>query len=112
MSGHIKGYVNGVIDGEFTGVIDGEMGAVVRAKDSVERLREYEVDAGEAQPRLTVEEEEAAARDLADDAAEGRLQESEAAGADCRKPDGERERKKRGAKRRKKGAQEAANHEA
>ena len=27
MTGHIKGYVNGVIDGEFSGVIDGEMGA-------------------------------------------------------------------------------------
>lgn len=38
MSGHIKGYVNGVIDGEFSGVIDGEMGAVVRAKDNVERI--------------------------------------------------------------------------
>ena len=38
MSGHIRGYVNGVIDGEFTGVIDGEMGAVVRATDSVERV--------------------------------------------------------------------------
>lgn len=38
MSGRIKGYVNGVLDGEFTGVIDGEMGAVVRAKDSVERV--------------------------------------------------------------------------
>lgn len=41
MSGHIKGYVNGVIDGEFTGVIDGEMGAVVRAKDTVEPLEQF-----------------------------------------------------------------------
>ena len=41
MSGHIKGYVNGVVDGEFTGVIDGEMGAVVRAKDTVEDLTPY-----------------------------------------------------------------------
>ncbi len=40
MSGHIKGYVNGVIDGEFTGVIDGEMGAVVRARDNVIRVEE------------------------------------------------------------------------
>ena len=56
MSGHIKGYVNGVIDGEFSGVIDGEMGAVVRAKDSVEQLREYEVPAQEEQPRLAVED--------------------------------------------------------
>lgn len=40
MSGHIKGYVNGVIDGEFSGVIDGEMGAVVRAKDLVENVLE------------------------------------------------------------------------
>lgn len=38
MSGRIKGYVNGVIDGEFIGVIDGEMGAVVRARDNVERI--------------------------------------------------------------------------
>lgn len=38
MSGHIKGYVNGVIDGEFSGVIDGEMGAVVRARDNVTRV--------------------------------------------------------------------------
>lgn len=37
MSGHIKGYVNGIIDGEFSGLIDGEMGAVVRARDSVEQ---------------------------------------------------------------------------
>lgn len=40
MTGHIKGYVNGVIDGEFSGIIDGEMGAVVRAKDKVELLEE------------------------------------------------------------------------
>ena len=40
MSGHIKGYVNGIVEGEFTGVIDGEMGAVVRARDTVEQLRE------------------------------------------------------------------------
>lgn len=38
MSGHIKGYVNGIIDGEFSGVIDGEMGAVVRARDSVAEI--------------------------------------------------------------------------
>lgn len=37
MSGHIRGYVNGVIDGEFTGVIDGEMGAVVRPRDTVQK---------------------------------------------------------------------------
>ena len=37
MSGHIRGYVNGVIDGEFTGVIDGEMGAVVRPRDNVQK---------------------------------------------------------------------------
>lgn len=36
MTGHIRGYVNGVIDGEFSGVIEGEMGAVVRARDFVE----------------------------------------------------------------------------
>ncbi|MCM1188420.1 MAG: MMPL family transporter [bacterium] len=38
MSGHIRGYVNGVIDGEFSGVIDGEMGAVVRVRDEVEDI--------------------------------------------------------------------------
>lgn len=48
MSGHIRGYVNGVIDGEFRGVIDGEMGAVVRAKDNVETVfPELEVGAEE-----------------------------------------------------------------
>ena len=40
MTGHIKGYVNGVIDGDFTGVIDGEMGAVIRARDMYENARE------------------------------------------------------------------------
>ena len=54
MSGHIKGYVNGVIDGEFSGVIDGEMGAVVRAKDTVEQLREElpEGEVAEEPPQL------------------------------------------------------------
>ncbi len=42
MTGHIKGYVNGVIDGEFSGVIEGEMGAVVRAKDIVENADNIE----------------------------------------------------------------------
>lgn len=40
MTGHIKGYVNGVIEGDFTGVIDGEMGAVIRARDVYENERE------------------------------------------------------------------------
>lgn len=40
MTGHIKGYVNGVIEGDFTGVIDGEMGAVIRARDMYENDRE------------------------------------------------------------------------
>lgn len=35
VSGHLRGYVNGVIDGDFSGVIDGEMGAVVRMKDTI-----------------------------------------------------------------------------
>lgn len=149
MTGHIKGYVNGVIDGEFTGVIDGEMGAVVRAKDNVEQLREYELEAGEAQPRLEVEEEAAdvSAQGSADGGAEGHLQEPEAAEAlsgdpatggaednlqepgngekesfagnpaaggakEVQKPDGGRGRRKRKAKSRKKGEQEAADHEA
>lgn len=42
MTGHIKGYVNGVIDGEFSGVIEGEMGAVVRARDIVENAERIE----------------------------------------------------------------------
>lgn len=46
MSGHIRGYVNGVVDGEFTGVIDGEMGAVVRHRDEV-KLLELEQKGGE-----------------------------------------------------------------
>ncbi len=41
MSGHIRGYVNGIVEGDFSGVIDGEMGAVVRARDEVEHLRTY-----------------------------------------------------------------------
>ena len=40
MTGHIKGYVNGVIEGDFTGVHDGEMGAVIRARDMYENARE------------------------------------------------------------------------
>lgn len=63
MSGHIKGYVNGVIDGEFTGVIDGEMGAVVRAKDTVKRIDQNGQDMEEDVPRLESEE-------VADDEAE------------------------------------------
>lgn len=50
MSGHIRGYVNGVVDGEFTGIIDGEMGAVVRAKDNVEHLEKGPAE--ETQPVL------------------------------------------------------------
>ncbi len=50
MSGHIKGYVNGVIDGEFTGVIDGEMGAVVRARDNVTRVEEDDQELPEGLP--------------------------------------------------------------
>ena len=55
MTGHIKGYVNGVIEGEFSGVIDGEMGAVVRARDTVEQLREY-MEMSDGTPRLEAEE--------------------------------------------------------
>ena len=56
MSGHIKGYVNGVIEGEFTGLIDGEMGAVVRARDTVEQMRQN-VPVQEAPPRLEAADE-------------------------------------------------------
>lgn len=59
VSGHVRGYVNGVIDGDFTGVIDGEMGAVVRARDTVEKLNG---DAGREfpdTPAISVREEEA-----------------------------------------------------
>lgn len=62
MSGHIRGYVNGVIDGEFTGVIDGEMGAVVRARDSVERVDRSGRTVGGELPQLEtvgLEDEEA-----------------------------------------------------
>ncbi len=50
MSGHIKGYVNGVIDGEFSGVIDGEMGAVVRARDNVTRIDREDQELPEGLP--------------------------------------------------------------
>lgn len=53
MSGHIKGYVNGVLDGEFSGVIDGEMGAVVRARDRVQQVTPGE--SGEDTPLLGIE---------------------------------------------------------
>lgn len=56
MTGHIKGYVNGVIDGEFSGVIDGEMGAVVRAKDNVEHIRDQEGNVQTEPPRLEAAE--------------------------------------------------------
>ena len=56
MSGHIKGYVNGVLDGEFSGVIDGEMGAVVRARDRVQQVTPGE--SGEDTPLLGIEAEE------------------------------------------------------
>ncbi len=114
MTGHIKGYVNGVIDGEFSGVIDGEMGAVVRAKDNVEQLREYEVEAGEAQPRLAVEDRDAG--EPGDDLPEGEAEE------DLRGPDGvgadgfawtlDGSGKGRGGEPAEDGEQEAANHEA
>ncbi len=58
MSGHIKGYVNGVIDGEFTGVIDGEMGAVVRARDSVSEADRDSKDEPEELPDLEAQEVE------------------------------------------------------
>ena len=52
MSGHIRGYVNGVIDGEFSGVIEGEMGAVVRPKDKVQK---EDTDVSEEEPKLIEE---------------------------------------------------------
>lgn len=55
MSGHIRGYVNGVIDGEFTGVIEGEMGAVVRPKDSVRQMDQEDNWEQEEVPRLTAD---------------------------------------------------------
>lgn len=54
MTGHIRGYVNGVIDGEFTGVIEGEMGAVVRPKDMVQPVKEPDSNRQE-NPQLTVD---------------------------------------------------------
>lgn len=55
MSGHIRGYVNGVIDGEFTGVIEGEMGAVVRPRDSVRQMDQEKNWEQEEVPRLTAD---------------------------------------------------------
>ncbi len=52
MNGHIKGYINGVIDGEFSGVIDGEMGAVVRARDTVEKMDWAEREESGEVPRI------------------------------------------------------------
>lgn len=63
MSGHVRGYVNGVIDGDFTGVIDGEMGAVVRAKDNVETLNNKPDAYAFDTPVITVKEEEGEADD-------------------------------------------------
>ena len=40
VNGHVKGMINGVVDGEFCGIIEGEMGAVIRARDKMERLDE------------------------------------------------------------------------
>lgn len=56
MSGHIRGYVNGVIDGEFSGVIEGEMGAVVRAKDTVKPEWQEEAEAAAEIPKIEVTE--------------------------------------------------------
>ena len=58
MSGHIKGYVNGIIDGEFSGVIDGEMGAVVRARDSVSAVGPDGQGTPELLPELEAEQVE------------------------------------------------------
>jgi len=62
MSGHIKGYVNGVIDGEFSGVIDGEMGAVVRARDTVSEADRDGQDEPEELPDLEAQEVEGGER--------------------------------------------------
>lgn len=63
MSGHIRGYVNGVIDGEFSGVIEGEMGAVVRAKDTVKPEWQEEAEAAAEIPQIEVTETEAETAD-------------------------------------------------
>ena len=55
MSGHVRGYVNGVIDGDFSGVIEGEMGAVVRAKDNVQLLDEPYENEGKEEKRAVLE---------------------------------------------------------
>ena len=114
MSGHIKGYVNGVIDGEFSGVIDGEMGAVVRAKDNVEQLREYKVEAGEAQPRLAVEDGDAGepGEDLPEGEAEEDLRGPDGVGADGFAWTVDGSGKGRGGEPEEDGEQEAADHEA
>ncbi|MCI8530889.1 MAG: MMPL family transporter [Lachnospiraceae bacterium] len=86
VSGHIKGYVNGVIDGEFVGVIDGEMGAVVRAKDHVESVREYHE--GQEQKRLETSEYTAEAVEVTEDGDEREKKHTDPA-------TGRKERKKR-----------------
>lgn len=86
MTGHIKGYVNGVIDGEFSGVIDGEMGAVVRARDIVENASEgiadlKSIESVQAHEMVSKAEEEASTERMGDLGAENpdKEKESEAA---------------------------------
>lgn len=86
MTGHIKGYVNGVIDGEFSGVIDGEMGAVVRARDIVENASESiedlkSIESAQAREVGSKAEEEARPERIGDLGAENpdKEKESEAA---------------------------------
>lgn len=58
MTGHIRGYVNGVIDGEFTGTIEGEMGAVVRPRDMVRQMEDEVQEVPELEAEEVAEPEE------------------------------------------------------
>lgn len=68
MSGHIRGYVNGIVEGEFNGVIEGEMGAVVRAKDRVEQLESFLPAPAPAEERVQDSEEKEADGEKAESA--------------------------------------------
>ena len=86
----------------------------MRAKDSVEQLREYEVEAGEAQPRLAVEDGDAGepGEDLPEGEAEEDLRGSDGVGADGFAWTVDGSGKGRGGEPEEDGEQEAADHEA
>lgn len=82
MTGHIKGYVNGIIEGEFSGVIDGEMGAVIRAKDQMEVLQEET-------PLLEIRETESSASGQEEKSGEAERRQAGKTGGKSEAPDEE-----------------------